>query len=356
MYRSHSPSRVLFLASVSCLTSSRLLVPVWRLQSHCTTKCQALDTILSLHAHLAHDCPVCAIAKPFDDCRLREELRPIRQQRQLSQLCDSDVLPPRDSDMMMIIAFSEAWRSLLSIIYSHSVPRHWGGHLIYSENCDRAFFLGHGSNRHHLRRKEGLSDSSMSLRCSWTGCSNHQFITSASSSSLHQRSQHYSGDVSATSRISTAAYGGIRCPLLTQNSSLFDRRIIVSSYIESRSATDTVRWCAHNSQVYLLLTQSGAIEMPQIAAILASAWVSVHTHLAAAGDGPLPGGEFFVQFNNLGMRVWNVNNHQTTWGVLNVAILALKDLLSVKKGLGAVIFKIFDGNNEVGQGQIYYTT
>lgn len=108
--------------------------------------------------------------------------------------------------------------------------------------------------------------------------------------------------------------------------------------------------------MYLLLTQSGAIDMPQIAAILASAWVSVHTHLATAGDGLLPGGQFFVQFNNVAMHVWNVNNHQTTWGVLNVAILALKDLLSVKKGVGAVIFKIFDGNNQVGQGQIYYTT
>lgn len=96
--------------------------------------------------------------------------------------------------------------------------------------------------------------------------------------------------------------------------------------------------------------------MPQTAAILASAWVSVHTHLATAGDGLLPGGEFFVQFNNVAMHVWNVNNHQTTWGVLNVAILALKDFLSVKKGIGAVIFKIFDGNNQVGQGQIYYTT
>lgn len=107
--------------------------------------------------------------------------------------------------------------------------------------------------------------------------------------------------------------------------------------------------------MYLLLTHSGAIHISEIAAILASAWVRVYTRLATAGDGLLPG-EFSDQFNNVVMRVWNANNHQMTWGVLNVAILALKDFLIVNKGLGAVAFKIFDGNNQVGQGQIYYVT
>lgn len=72
-----------------------------------------------LYAHLAHECPVCATVKPFDDCGLHEELRPIRQQRKLSQFCDSDVLPRRESDIMMIIAFSEA---MAFFIEHHLLP------------------------------------------------------------------------------------------------------------------------------------------------------------------------------------------------------------------------------------------
>lgn len=199
-----------------------------------------------------------------------------------------------------------------------------------------------------------LFDSLNSLRCTWTCCSEYQFITSASWTSLHQCSQHYSGDVSATSRTSNQLHCGIKWLLLTPISSVFDRRMTVYS-IGSRSTTDTVRWCAHNSPVYLLLTQSGALHLSEVAAILASAWVRVYTHLTTTGDGLLPG-EFSEEFHNVVMRVWNVNNHQTTWGVLNVTILALKDFLNVKKGMGAVVFKIFDGNIQVGQGQIYYAT
>lgn len=105
--------------------------------------------------------------------------------------------------------------------------------------------------------------------------------------------------------------------------------------------------------MYLLLTQSGAIRTDEVAAVLASAWDKVNTHLATIGDGLLPG-EFFEQFQAVALRVWNANNHQTTWEVLKVAILALEDFLSVKRGIGAVVFRIFDGNNQVGQGQIYY--
>ena len=73
------------------------------------------------------------------------------------------------------------------------------------------------------------------------------------------------------------------------------------------------------------------------------------------GDGLLPG-EFLEQFNHVALRVWNANNHQTSWGVLNAVLLALNDFLLVRKGMGAVVFRIFDGNNQVGQGQIYYAT
>ncbi|KAA6408751.1 MAG: hypothetical protein FRX48_07094 [Lasallia pustulata] len=139
----------------------------------------------------------------------------------------------------------------------------------------------------------------------------------------------------------------------TSDRSSFDRRISVCPYIGSRSATDTVRWDARNSHVYLLLTQSGAIRTDEVAAVLASAWDKVNTHLTTIGDGLLPG-EFFEQFQAVALRVWNANNHQTTWEVLKVAILALEDFLDVKRGIGAVVFRIFDGNNQVGQGQIYY--
>lgn len=88
-------------------------------------------------------------------------------------------------------------------------------------------------------------------------------------------------------------------------------------------------------------------------AVLGSAWHTTSAHLATVGDGLLPG-EFFVQFHHVALRVWNANNHQTTWGVLNEAVASLIDFLTVKQGMGAVVFKIFDGNNQVGQGRIFY--
>lgn len=116
-----------------------------------------------------------------------------------------------------------------------------------------------------------------------------------------------------------------------------------------------MRWCAQNSQVYVLITQSGAIYTEEIAAVLASALRKINTQLWTVGDGLLPG-EFYEQLNRVALRVWNANNHQTTWGVLDTALSTLNDFLTVRQGMGAVVFKIFDGNNQVGLGRIYYVT
>lgn len=51
------------------------------------------------------------------------------------------------------------------------------------------------------------------------------------------------------------------------------------------------------------------------------------------------------------MMAYNSNQHQTTWGVMGSAIVALRDYMS-KNGWGGATFHIYDGANEVGAGAL----
>ena len=71
-------------------------------------------------------------------------------------------------------------------------------------------------------------------------------------------------------------------------------------------------------------------------------------------DGLLPGGRFhWADDSGLELAVWNANNHQTTYGVLQAAVSALSDCMSSRGAWGTVRFWIFDGGREVGGGEIY---
>lgn len=66
----------------------------------------------------------------------------------------------------------------------------------------------------------------------------------------------------------------------------------------------------------------------------------------------LPGGIFRARSGPLTLTVRNANNHQLTWAVVVTAIWAVTDYMVQKDQFGTVVFDIFDGANQVGQGSI----
>lgn len=86
--------------------------------------------------------------------------------------------------------------------------------------------------------------------------------------------------------------------------------------------------------------------------MLTEAYEVVSRHIEQVGDEKLLGGVFNFELKQSALlSIWNANNHQTTWGVLRASILALADYLE-RHGYSEVLFNIYDGNNQVGAGQI----
>ena len=91
--------------------------------------------------------------------------------------------------------------------------------------------------------------------------------------------------------------------------------------------------------------------------VLSMAYTQVLQHIESLGDGVIQtlSTDQVYQLqgeDNLALSVYNTNNHQTTWGVLGSAILALADYMSGQGNYGAAAFTIFDGQNEVGTGSL----
>ena len=115
-------------------------------------------------------------------------------------------------------------------------------------------------------------------------------------------------------------------------------------------------WCAPRSATYIVVSFAYALPGAGLHELLEDVSTSVMGHLQTNPDGPIPTGEFSYATAQWGgaavaMHVWNVNNHQVTWGVLNAAIKALEEYY---RGVewGAVTFGIWDGLNEVGMGAV----
>lgn len=89
-----------------------------------------------------------------------------------------------------------------------------------------------------------------------------------------------------------------------------------------------------------------------VVGLLHEAHEVVSSHLEIIGDGLLAGGHFVWIDGPLSLEVFNANNHQTTWGVLGQALVALNDYMSVNHYVGAAQFSIFDGGTEVGIGTV----
>ena len=95
--------------------------------------------------------------------------------------------------------------------------------------------------------------------------------------------------------------------------------------------------------------------MPGIAILqfLNDAYNLITDHISNAGDGVISGGAFNLEVNGIGMSTINTNNHQQTYGVLAAAVEGLSHYFyNNQDAFGAVYFYIFDGANEVGQGQL----
>lgn len=93
-----------------------------------------------------------------------------------------------------------------------------------------------------------------------------------------------------------------------------------------------------------------------LASLLEEVGRAVVGHIESVADGPILTGDFSYLKPQWGgatmaMHVWNVNNHQVTYGVLGAAVRTLTDFFG-STGWGAATFQIWDGVNEVGMGVV----
>ncbi|KAA6416305.1 MAG: hypothetical protein FRX48_01025 [Lasallia pustulata] len=93
--------------------------------------------------------------------------------------------------------------------------------------------------------------------------------------------------------------------------------------------------------------------------LLATVIEVLQDHIQRLGDAvlgvyPTNATTVFQWFGEMGLvlKVSNSNNHQTTWGVLRAALLALEDYMQSQDSWGTAEFTIFDGKNEVGKGTL----
>lgn len=115
-------------------------------------------------------------------------------------------------------------------------------------------------------------------------------------------------------------------------------------------------WCAPRSATYIIVTFAYALPGAGLPQLLEQVSHAVMGHIQTAPDGPIPTGEFSYLIPQWGgatvaMHVWNVNNHQITWGVLSSAVEALAEYFRSTEWAAAT-FAIWDGVNKVGLGVV----
>ncbi|KAA6415695.1 MAG: hypothetical protein FRX48_00413 [Lasallia pustulata] len=118
-------------------------------------------------------------------------------------------------------------------------------------------------------------------------------------------------------------------------------------------AQGPVVWCAPDTRTYLIVTLVARLPGPLMLQLLSDAYSRVVVEMAEAGDGLLPGGRFeYAGQGGVGFYAVNTNNHQATWGVLGEAIEGLTHWMVSSGSYGAARFIVFDGENEVAQGEM----
>ena len=111
-----------------------------------------------------------------------------------------------------------------------------------------------------------------------------------------------------------------------------------------------------NTGVYIMLTVGIRLAGDTIQELIEDATLRVLNIVLRQQDGDtntlLPNGMFnYEGANSASIQVWNANNHQTTYGVLGVALTALHDWMG-ENGYTLASFGIYDGDNQVGNGVI----
>ena len=137
---------------------------------------------------------------------------------------------------------------------------------------------------------------------------------------------------------------------------MLDRRAHPIRHFTPRSTSHSVFWCAPGSRTYITLTVVHSLDRNDVWPLLVDAFNRVVARIQASGDGLVPSnngaGLWQLARNGIVLSIANANNHQTTWGVLGAAILAIGDFMNQNHIFGAVTFNIFDGTTQVGQGSI----
>lgn len=92
-----------------------------------------------------------------------------------------------------------------------------------------------------------------------------------------------------------------------------------------------------------------------VVTLLARASYAIATHIRLAGDGIVGGGGVVLngedRWSEIELLITSSAGRRLTWGVVGSAVEALKDF-GAHEGFGVVFFKIFDGENEVGEGHL----
>lgn len=99
--------------------------------------------------------------------------------------------------------------------------------------------------------------------------------------------------------------------------------------IGRRHGTKTIRWCAPNSQTYIILEMIASTGGTAVQGLLERAHAAITLRIANIGDGLVSSGSFLIGgSDNIVLSTRNANNHQQTWGVLGAAIGALQDFMN----------------------------
>ena len=125
----------------------------------------------------------------------------------------------------------------------------------------------------------------------------------------------------------------------------------------SRALLDNIEYRIRTTDIVLKLTLSQWSRKLPVHAVLTDAYLAVKSIQDQQGLGLVPGGHFERQVANCALRLWNANNHMLTWEVVGLVIVGLLDYVEMRTSLApALVMKIFDGPNQVGEGVIAFTT
>ena len=104
---------------------------------------------------------------------------------------------------------------------------------------------------------------------------------------------------------------------------------------------------------YIMLQMTGLVADARFGNFVYSAFLYLEAYVTRFNAGDLiRGGHFdWLSPPSYSLDVWNANNHQVTYGMLQMTITAIYHYMS-EHGFETATFAMFDGANQVGVGNI----